>query len=154
MIVITSAAFGAGEPIPMRHTADGKDVSPPLKWSGVPAEAKTLVLLCEDPDAPMGTWVHWVLFNLPASVSALPENVLPAGNALHGARQGVNDFGHLGYGGPAPPPGKPHRYFFRIYALDGPLSLNSGATAPEIRRAMEGHVVAEGHGMGTYQRGR
>ena len=153
-IAFTSPAFGDGKPIPARHTADGQDVSPPLKWTGVPESARTLALVCEDPDAPVGTWVHWVLFNLPAGVPELPENVLPAGNAPHGARQGLNDFRHLGYGGPAPPPGRPHRYFFKLYALDLELPLPPGASRKVLSQAMEGHIVGEGQLMGTYQRGR
>jgi Raf kinase inhibitor-like YbhB/YbcL family protein len=153
-ILVTSPAFDAGEPIPARHTADGPDVSPPLQWSGVPGRARTLVLICDDPDAPMGSWAHWVLFNLPAHVTGLPENVLPAGNAPQGARQGVNDFGHVGYGGPAPPTGRPHRYSFKLSALDTELSLPAGACRKDVLQAMEGHVVGEGQLVGTYQRVR
>ena len=153
-IAVTSPAFLEGAPIPALYTADGRDISPPLRWSGVPAAAKTLALVCEDPDAPMGTWVHWVLFNLPAGIADLPENVLPAGNAPHGARQGLNDFRHAGYGGPAPPPGRPHRYYFRLYALDAELALHPGISRKDLLREMQGHLLAEGQLMGTYQRRR
>jgi Raf kinase inhibitor-like YbhB/YbcL family protein len=153
-ILLTSPAFEEGKPIPAKHTGDGADSSPALKWREVPAGAKSLALVCDDPDAPVGTWVHWVLYDLPASVSELPEKV-PATEMLeNGARQGLNDFRQIGYGGPAPPPGKPHRYFFRIYALDTTLALKPKATKRELLRAMEGHILAEGQLMGTYQRKR
>src|SRR5262245_50894443 len=110
-LTVTSTAFREGQPIPKQHTGDGKDVSPPLQWSAVPEGTKGLALVCEDPDAPRGTWTHWVLFNLPATTQGLPEGVPAQETVLGGARQGKNDFGKLGYGGPAPPRGKPHRYF-------------------------------------------
>ncbi|MGH7972058.1 MAG: YbhB/YbcL family Raf kinase inhibitor-like protein [Limisphaerales bacterium] len=149
---LTSSAFKSGEPIPATYTCDAKDVSPPLEWSGAPAQAKSLVLLVNDPDAPVGDWVHWVLYDLPAGTSALPEDLPKGQYVLNGARQGLNDFRHLGYGGPCPPPGKPHRYFFRIYALDRLLDLKPGLTRKEIETAMQGHVLAEGQLIGTYQR--
>lgn len=151
---LTSPAFAEGQPIPANYTGDGPDVSPPLQWSGVPAGAKSLALICDDPDAPVGTWVHWVLYGLPASATELPENVPPHETLPSGARQGVNDFGRVGYGGPAPPPGKPHRYYFKLYALDTELNLKPKATKPELLRAMEGHILAQGQLMGTYQRRR
>jgi Raf kinase inhibitor-like YbhB/YbcL family protein len=149
---LTSSAFKSGEPIPAKYTCDAKDVSPPLEWSGAPAQAKSLVLLVNDPDAPVGDWVHWVLYDLPASEHSLPEDLAKGQYVLNGARQGLNDFRHLGYGGPCPPPGKPHRYFFRIYALDRLLDLKPGLTRKEIEAAMQGHVLAEGLLIGTYQR--
>jgi len=149
---LTSAAFAEGAPMPAKHTCDDKNVSPPLKWSGAPPRTKSLVLIADDPDAPMGTWVHWVLYDLPATVIELPEN-LPKGQYLpNGAKQGLNDFKHLGYGGPCPPPGKSHRYFFKLYALDASLQLDPGATKKEVERAMEKHVLAQGQLMGTYKR--
>lgn len=151
---LTSPAFAEGQPIPAKYTGDGPDVSPPLQWSGVPAGAKSLALICDDPDAPVGTWVHWVLYGLPASATELPENVPPQETLPSGARQGVNDFGRVGYGGPAPPPGKPHRYYFKLYALDTELNLKPKATKQELLRAMQGHILAEGQLMGTYQRRR
>jgi Raf kinase inhibitor-like YbhB/YbcL family protein len=150
-IRLESTAFAQGETIPARHTADGKDVSPELSWSGVPPQAKSLVLFCEDPDAPRGTWVHWVLYDIAPSVTALSEAVPPREALSGGGTHGKNDFGKLGYGGPAPPSGT-HRYFFRIYALDRPLALASGATLAQVRRAMEGHILARGELMGTYSR--
>src|SRR5262249_55269963 len=115
---VTSTAFREGETIPKPHTGDGKDVSPPLSWSGVPEGAKSLALICDDPDAPVGDWVHWVLFNLPPETRSLSEGVSGKAGMPKGARQGNNDFKKPGYGGPAPPKGKPHRYFFKLYALD------------------------------------
>ncbi len=124
----------------------------PLRWADPPQGTKTFALICDDPDAPRGTWVHWVLFNLPADRRELPEGV-PAQETLDGgARQGKNDFGNLGYGGPAPPRGKPHRYFFKLYALDTALDLPAGATKDQVVAAMQGHVLAEGQLMGRYGR--
>ena len=151
-IQLTSAAFAEAGFIPAKHTCDGEDASPPLKWSGVPAGTKSLALICDDPDAPMGTWVHWVLYGLPPSVTELPEKVPAAETLTDGARQGVNDFKRVGYGGPCPPPGGPHRYFFKLYAVDAETSLKPGATKKELLRAMEGHILAEGQLMGKYKR--
>jgi Raf kinase inhibitor-like YbhB/YbcL family protein len=148
---ISSTAFSKGEMIPIRYTCDGPDVSPDLSWSGVPETAKSLALICDDPDAPMGTWVHWVLFNIPSSASGLPAEI-PSDAALeNGARHGTNDFGRLGYGGPCPPGGT-HRYYFKLYALDAELNRDSGVTKAELLEAMDGHVIAEGQLMGTYKR--
>ena len=148
---IESPAFAAGKPIPSRHTADGPDVSPALSWSGAPSTARSLALVCDDPDAPRGTWVHWVVYDVPAQSGGLPEGVAPTPALPGGGFQGKNDFGKLGWGGPAPPSGT-HRYFFRLYACDALLGLRPGATAAELARAMEGHVVARGELMGTYSR--
>jgi Raf kinase inhibitor-like YbhB/YbcL family protein len=149
---LTSSAFAEAGPIPGKYTCDDKNVSPPLKWSGVPAGAKALVLIVDDPDAPGGTWVHWVLYDLPATVTELGEDVPKSQYVPAGAKQGVNDFRQLGYGGPCPPPGKPHRYFFKLYALDAPLDLKPGATKKEVERAMEKHLLAHAQLMGTYKR--
>jgi Raf kinase inhibitor-like YbhB/YbcL family protein len=146
-IPITSTAFENGTPIPKRFTGDDADVSPPLAWAEPPSGTKSLALICDDPDAPRGAWVHWVLFNLPANLRGLPEGA-PVGDAV----DGTNDFGNLGYGGPAPPKGKPHRYFFKLYALNKTLDLPAGATKDEVLAACKGHVLAEGEWMGTYQR--
>ena len=153
-MTLTSPAFAEGRPIPTKHTGDGQDVSPPLRWSGAPDGTRTFALVCDDPDAPVGTWVHWVLFNLPAMTTELAENVPPAEHVAGGAKQGLNDFRHLGYGGPAPPPGGPHRYFFRLCALDCELALRPGVTKRDLLEAMEGHVLAEAQLIGTYQRSR
>ena len=149
---LTSPAFQEGETIPKQHTADGKDVSPALAWADVPDATQSFALICDDPDAPRGTWVHWVLFNLPASCRGLPEG-LPAQLVLaDGSKQGTNDFKKAGYGGPSPPPGKPHRYFFKLYALSKPLSLKEGATKQQVVDALKGSVLAEAQLMGKYGR--
>lgn len=150
-ITVTSAAFAEGEMIPRHHTCDGRDVSPPLQWSGIPQGAQSIALICDDPDAPMGTWVHWVLFNLPAEMSELSDAIPGTATLDNGALHGKNDFGRLGYGGPCPPGGT-HRYFFKVYALDQKLSLDSGATKDQLLQAMEGHVLDEGQLMGRYRR--
>lgn len=149
---LTSPAFANGQPIPARYTADERDLSPPLAWSGVPAATRSLTLIVDDPDAPVGTWVHWVLYDLPPATNALPEGVDKSQFVLGGARQGLNDFRRLGYGGPAPPRGNPHRYCFKLYALDQLLDLKPGLTKKELLKAMEGHVLAAGELIGTYQR--
>ena len=153
-ITMTSAAFTDGAAIPSRHTCDGTDSSPPLAWSGAPATTKTFALIADDPDAPAGTWVHWVLFNLSAVIRGLPEQVAKDETVLGGALQGRNDFRRIGYGGPCPPPGKPHHYVFTLYALDARLALSAGATKADVERAMEGHVLAQGQLTGTYGRQR
>jgi Raf kinase inhibitor-like YbhB/YbcL family protein len=149
---LTSTAFQPGAAIPKPHTGDGADRSPPLRWSEPPPGTSSLALICDDPDAPRGTWVHWVLFNLPAQSRELEEGVPTAGLLGNGAKQGTNDFGKVGYGGPAPPGGNPHRYFFKLYALDTVLDLPAGSSRAQLENAMKGHVLAEGQLMGTYQR--
>ena len=151
-IQLTSSAFAEGAPIPAKYTCDGQDVSPPLKWSGAPQNAASFALIADDPDAPVGTWVHWVLYNLPATVAELPEGVPTTDTLSNGARQGRNDFRRIGYGGPCPPRGSPHRYFFKIYALDAMLALKPGATKNDLLNAMPGHILAEGQLMGRYAR--
>lgn len=148
---ITSSAFSEGNPIPRKYTCDAEDASPPLAWSGVPAGTKSLALIADDPDAPVGTWVHWVIYNLPPTLNGLPEEVAKTPTA-EGGVQGINDFRKTGYGGPCPPRGKPHRYFFKLYALDTLLSLQAGATKAEVEKAMRGHILAQGQLMGTYSR--
>ncbi len=143
---ITSPAFSDGDEIPRRHTCDGEDLSPPLTWSDTPNGTQSLVMIADDPDAPVGTFVHWVLYNVPLNTTSLPEGVSGVGT------QGVNGFGRSGYGGPCPPKGPAHRYFFKIYALDKSLNLQSGATKAEVEMAMQGHVLAQGELVGTYKR--
>ena len=151
-LTIRSSAFEAAGPIAQVYTCDGRDVSPPLRWDNVPDGAKSFALICDDPDAPMGTWVHWVIYNIPGTVQQLSEGV-PARETLgDGTRQGKNDFGKPGYGGPCPPRGKPHRYFFRLYALDDLLSLAPGLSKKALLRAIDGHVLAEAELYGTYGR--
>jgi len=150
---LASAAFGEGAAIPAKYTCDGVDVSPPLSWSGSPAGTRGFALIVDDPDAPAATWVHWVLYNLPAAVSELPENIAKVESLdLGGARQGRNDFRRPGYGGPCPPSGPAHRYFFKLHALDAPLTLKAGAQKKDVEAAMEGHVLATAQLMGTYAR--
>ena len=153
-MTITSSAFRPGQPIPSKYTCEGEDVSPPLQWSDLPAGAKSLSLICDDPDAPFGTWVHWVVYELPLTTGELTEKVSTSQILPDGAKQGRNDFKRVGYGGPCPPPGKPHRYYFKLYALDTDLGLKPGATKQDLLRAMEGHILAEAQLMGTYQRTR
>jgi len=148
---IKSSAFKEGEIIPGKYTCDNIDISPPLEWSEVPDGTKTFALICDDPDAPMGTWVHWVLFNLPANILGLSENTPKLEVLKNGARQGINDFGKIGYGGPCPPGGT-HRYYFKIYALDKELESKPGITKKELLKAMEGHILAEAQLMGRYKR--
>lgn len=151
-IQITSTAFAEGQPIPEKYSCQGEDISPPLKWTNAPASTRSFVLIADDPDAPMGTWVHWVLYDLPATTNALPEDVARTQYIAGNARQGLNDFHRLGYGGPCPPPGKLHRYFFKLYALDRMPDLKPGATKKDVESTMKGHILAEGQLMGTYQR--
>ncbi len=149
-IKVTSAAFKEGQPIPRQYTCDGVNVSPPLEWSGVPKNAKTIAIIADDPDAPAGTWVHWVLYNLPAENIGFVENVAVGETLKAGGFQGKNDFGKIGYGGPCPPRGT-HRYFFKVYALDAELPLNAGATKADVEKTFEGHLVGQGQLMGTYR---
>lgn len=151
---LSSSAFAPNAAIPARHTCDGNEASPPLQWSGVPSTAKSLALIVDDPDAPdpaapRTTWVHWVLYDLPVSASGLAEGIhapqLPAGT-----REGTNDFGRTGYGGPCPPVGR-HRYFFKLYALDSVLPDLGQPTKARLLAAMKGHVVAQAELVGTYQ---
>lgn len=144
---LTSAAFAEGAPIPREHTCDGNDTAPPLAWSGAPAGVLTFALIADDPDAPGGVWVHWVLFNLPGTAAALPES-------LAEGEQGRNDFKRTGYGGPCPPPGKPHRYVFKLHALDTALTLKPGATKTDVERAMQGHILGTAQLIGVYARRR
>jgi Raf kinase inhibitor-like YbhB/YbcL family protein len=150
-IKVTSAAFNEGQPIPRQYTCDGVNVSPPLEWSGVPKTAKTIAIIADDPDAPAGTWVHWVLYNLPAENIGFVENVPATENLKVGGFQGKNDFEKIGYGGPCPPSGT-HRYFFKMYAVDGELALKAGANGAELEKALQGHIVSQGQLMGTYRR--
>jgi hypothetical protein len=148
---LTSSAFAPGEPIPRRYTCDGEDISPPLEWGDPPGGTQSFALMCDDVDAPAGTWVHWVLYDLPAGSRGLPEAIPPDAELADGGRHGENSWGWLGYGGPCPPGGT-HRYFFRLYALDTALGLGAGASKEQLLQAMEGHVLAQAELMGTYTR--
>lgn len=150
---LTSSAFSEGGMIPTQYTCDGDDFSPPLAWSDVPAGAKSLALIADDPDAPAGAWVHWVAFNLPPDGGGLPEGSRAERKLPGGGIQGANSWLRLGYGGPCPPSGT-HRYFFRLYALDSTLPLGNDAAAKTLRAAMQGHVLAEAETMGRYRRAR
>ncbi|MHA2275763.1 MAG: YbhB/YbcL family Raf kinase inhibitor-like protein [Candidatus Kariarchaeaceae archaeon] len=148
---VLSSVFNDGAMIPDKYTCDDIDISPPLKWSSVPDGTKTFAIICDDPDAPMGTWVHWVLFNLPANINELSEDVPLLEILPNGAKQGRNDFGKIGYGGPCPPGGT-HRYYFKIYALSEELKVEAGITKSELLKAMGGHILSEGQLMGRYKR--
>jgi hypothetical protein len=149
---LTSTSFQDGSRIPKQFTCSGANISPQLSWNAPPAATVSLALIVTDPDAPRGTWVHWVLYNLPAGTRALPEG-LPALDQLpDGALQGRNDFGEIGYGGPCPPPGSPHHYIFTLYALDAKLNLPVGATRAQAEAAMQGHILASGKLIGLFQR--
>lgn len=150
-ISISAEAFQTGGAIPEEYTCDGSDVSPALSWRGIPANAKSIALIMDDPDAPMGTFVHWVLFNIPPDTTKLPRGV-PKNRTLNdGSSQGITDFGRTGYGGPCPPGGT-HRYYFRLYALDTMLDLQPGSSRKQLENAMKGHILAQGELMGKYER--
>lgn len=149
---LSSTAFASGASIPAQYTGDGPDVSPPLQWTHPPQGAKSYALICDDPDAPVGTWIHWVLYGLPGNVQELPEGVPQKKELPNGARQGLNDFKKIGYNGPAPPRGPEHRYFFKLYALDQDLTLAAGARKADLLKAMEGHILGTAELMGKYRR--
>ena len=152
-MTIKSSAFNEGEMIPRKYTCDGSDISPPLSWSDIPNETSSFALISDDPDAPMGTWIHWLLYDIPANVANLEEN-LPSKEILeNNSKQGTNDFGKIGYGGPCPPSGT-HRYYFKLYALDKNVNLKPGATKTQLLNAMDGHILAEGQLIGKYKRNR
>lgn len=148
---LKSTAFEEGGMIPPKYTCDGQDISPPLTWTSVADGTKSLALICDDPDAPGGTWVHWVIFNIPSDTKDLAESLPREKELPNGARQGTNDFRKIGYGGPCPPGGT-HRYNFKIYSLDTDLALEAGATKAQLLQAMKGHVLGEGQLMGRYKR--
>jgi len=147
---LTSSAFGAGQAIPAKYTCTGQDVSPPLSWTDPPPGTQSLALIMDDPDAPAGVWVHWVIYNLPVTSRGLPEAVPARQPELpDGSRQGVNSWNRSGYGGPCPPSGT-HRYVFKLYALDTVLSLPAVASKAQLLNAMQGHILAQAELMGTY----
>ncbi len=151
-LTVSSSAFQEGDKIPAKYTCEGQDVSPPLAWSEPPAGTRSLALIVDDPDAPGGVFTHWLLFNIPPDSRELPEAVPTQAELASGALQGKTDFGRTGYGGPCPPPGRPHRYQFTLYALDQPLDLEGGASKKQLLSAMEGHILTQGQLTGTYQR--
>jgi Raf kinase inhibitor-like YbhB/YbcL family protein len=148
---ITSSAFTEGNMITAKYTCDGRDISPPLEWKDVPDGAKSFALISDDPDAPVGTWVHWVIYNIPPNVTKFDENMPREKEFKNGMRQGSNDWPKIGYGGPCPPSGT-HRYYFKLYALDTMLGLKPGATKAQLVQAMKGHTLAEAQLMGKYSR--
>ena len=149
---LQATAFKPGGDLPRKFTCEGADASPALDWSEPPAGTQGFALIVDDPDAPGGTWVHWVVYDLPSNTGQLPEGVPQADGLPGGGRQGVNDFGKSGYAGPCPPPGKSHRYFFKLYALDKKLDLGAGATKKAVEQAMKGHVLARAELVGRYGR--
>jgi Raf kinase inhibitor-like YbhB/YbcL family protein len=157
---LSSTAFSEGQTIPTKFTCSGPDVSPPLSWSGAPSTTKTFALIMDDPDAPAGTWVHWVVYNIPANVTEFTENAPylwrqwrdKAEQHVMPPLEGRNSFGKIGYGGPCPPPGKPHRYFFKLYALDTKLDLKPVPTKSDLERAMQNHIAAQTQLIGRFSR--
>lgn len=148
---ITSPSFNQGDLIPKKFTCDGENFSPEINWVNSPSNTKSFVLICDDPDAPMGTWVHWVVYNLPSGINSLPENLPNVKHLSNGAEQGINDFGKYGYGGPCPPSGT-HRYFFKLYALDTELNLNDEVRKKDVVKSMQGHIIAKAELMAKYKR--
>lgn len=153
---ITSSAFQNGSDIPKKYTCEGADVSPPLAWNGAPAAAVSFALIMDDPDAPPGTWVHWIIYDLPAATIQLPEGVAKSETGPAGSKQGlvwgVDAFSRVGYFGPCPPPGSPHRYYFKLYALDTLLNLPAKAAKPQLEAKMKGHILGQANLMGKYKR--
>lgn len=150
-IQLTSPAFKPGGVLPRIYTCDGQNISPPLQWANVPKSIKSLAVVCQDPDAPQGTWTHWLMVNIPPHITNLQENIPPQNTLPNGATQGLNDFGKIGYGGACPPSGT-HRYIFRIYALDSKLNVPAGAAKAQVFAALRSHMVAEGELMSRYSR--
>lgn len=148
---LKSSAFNDGDMIPDKYTCDGTDISPPLEWESLPENTQSLALISDDPDAPVGTWVHWVYYDIPPDTEGLPENITPQENPDIGGKQGMNDFRRIGYGGPCPPGGT-HRYYFKIYALDTILNLPAGADKRQLLKAIEGHIIDQAQLMGKYKR--
>jgi len=148
---LTSEAFVQDRPIPQKYSCDGNNVSPPLSWSDAPGATESFVLICDDPDAPGGTFVHWLYYNIPAKADSLPEGVSKDPQPSPGGMQGKNSFGKVGYGGPCPPGGT-HRYFFTLYALDIQLDVSPGLDKQKLLKTVDGHVLGEAQLMGTYER--
>ena len=149
---LTTPAFPPGGDIPRKFTCQGADLSPALAWTDAPAGAQSFALIVDDPDAPAGTWVHWVAYDLPAATHQLPEGVAKIAQIAGGGTQGINGFGNLGYGGPCPPAGNAHRYFFKLYALKAKLDLKPGASKKQVVQAMQGQVLGEVQLVGKYRR--
>lgn len=152
VFTIGSPAFKNGDTIPTKFTGDGENVSPALTWTDPPQGTKSFVMICDDPDAPMGTWTHWVIYNIPGGQSGLPEGVPPTKVLQGGSNQGLNSWGSVGYGGPSPPPGTPHRYFFRLYAMNCTIDITPGSDKRTLLRAIEGRIIGQAVFQGTYGR--
>lgn len=152
-IKVTSSAFSNNAMIPSKYTCDGINISPSIEWQGIPEGTKSIALICDDPDAPIGDWVHWILFNIPPSVRSIKEGFTYRNKPAPEILAGRTDFGKLEYGGPCPPSGT-HRYFFKIYAVDTMLKLSEGSTKKQLLQAVEGHILGKGELMGTYNRKR
>ena len=151
-LMIKSSAFNNGDTIPDKYTCRGKNISPPIFWEDIPDNTASFAIICEDPDAPGGMWSHWVIYNILEGTTKLTEGVPPYDEIDNGAKQGMTDFGRIGYGGPAAPPGPAHRYFFRLYALDKILEVESGLTRAELLKTMDGHIIEEAEIMGKFKR--
>jgi len=151
-IRVSSEAFDNRQAVPRKYTGQGKDISPPLNWESGPKGTETFAIIVDDPDAPGKTWVHWVVYNIPGDVTSLPEGASPGGQLPGEALEGRTDFGKNQYGGPMPPGGESHRYYFKVYALDSAVDLGEGATKQELLDAMDGHVLANGQLVGTYKK--
>jgi Raf kinase inhibitor-like YbhB/YbcL family protein len=149
---LRSPAWSEKRRIPVQFTAQGSDISPELIWGDMPSGTKSLALICEDPDAPTGTWVHWVIYNIPATEKGLKQDIPASPKLDSGMLQGRNDFNRIGYGGPAPPPGSVHRYFFRLYALDLVLSTGAGIVKRDLLRLIQGHILGKAEYFGTFSR--
>jgi Raf kinase inhibitor-like YbhB/YbcL family protein len=151
-IKITSSAFQDSSVIPLKYACEGDNISPPLSWTGIPNGTKSLAIICDDPDAPMGIWTHWIIYNIPPDKTNFDESIHTDVKLADGSIQGANDFGDIGYSGPCPPAGYPHRYYFTIYALDVMLSLKDKATRSDIDDAIQNHILGKGQLIGTFSR--
>ena len=151
-LTISSPSFSNGGDIAKKFTCDSSDVSPPFSWNDPPPATKSFAVLADDPDAPVGNWNHWAVWNLPSALRGMPENVSKDARLPDGSQQGRNDFGKTGYNGPCPPPGKSHRYYFKLYALDIKLELPGGAGKKQLEAAMKDHILAQAEWMGRYRR--
>lgn len=149
---IKSTDFQNENEIPKEFTCQGNDISPELKWQGIPQNTKSFALICDDPDAPTRTWTHWVIYNIPAQITSLSKNFTKEEKLADGTCQGINDFKKIGYNGPCPPAGKPHRYYFKLYALNKKLNLEPGLTKKQLLQEMEGSIIEQTQIMGIYKR--
>ena len=152
IFTLSSKSILPNQPISDKYTCFDKDISPQLQWSNTPTGTRAFVLICDDPDAPAGTWIHWVLYDIPSTTSILPEGLDKTKIVLGNAKQGINDFGKIGYNGPMPPPGRTHRYFFKIYAVDKETGMAPGMKKDQVIKTIEGHILGQAEIIGTYRR--